>query len=85
MKEFNEIQLLNDWLKNLIERAIKIDVEKGEFYQGLQQGYYETISHLLNQIEGHNLMDKFADKYLKNFNAEDIINGTAKNPFEIKK
>lgn len=82
MKKFNDFTLLNDWLKNLIERAINIEPEKGEFYEGLQQGYYETISHILNQIEGHNLMDKLDDDYLKKFNAEDIINGKAKNPFK---
>ena len=76
-----KIELLNDWLKNLVERAINIDTTDSEFNEGLQQGYYECISHLLNQIDGLNL-DEILDNYFKEFKPEDIINGNAKNPFD---
>jgi len=78
----NDFELLSDWLKNLIERAIAVEVEKGAFYEGIQQGYYEAISHLLLQLDAFDLIKELNDKYLEEFESESIITGTAKHLFK---
>lgn len=81
MSKLDRFILIGDWLKNLIDRAILIDPNESEFNEGLQQGYYESISHIINQIDGLNLKSDLNDEYLENFEPEDIINGKAKQPF----
>jgi len=85
MKEhYNDFEILSDWLKNLIERAIKIDTKKEVFNEGLLQGYYECLSHIMNQIDTLDLKEKLKDEYLQDFNPDDLLSGKAQNPFEKK-
>ena len=84
MNNFIYFEILGDWLKNLIDRAINIESTEGEFQEGVLQGYYEAISHIVTQIDALGLMDKLNDDYLKNFNPDDLLNGKAKSPFERK-
>ena len=82
MEKSTFINFLNDTLKNIIDRAInKVDSNKDEFQKGVQFGYYEAISHFMNQADTFFILDQL-DEYLKDFNPDDLLNGKAKSPFE---
>lgn len=81
MDKFDKFQLIGDWLKNLIERAKEIDINEGDYHEGILRGYYESISHILIQIEVLGFMEDLNDEYLSNFNPDDLLNGTATTPF----
>lgn len=80
--DFNEFEILSDWLKNLIDRAIKIDTSEEIFNQGVLQGYYECLSHILIQLECLDLIEKLNDQYLQNFNPDDLLSGIASDQFK---
>lgn len=82
MTEFNDFQILGDWFKNLIDRAIKIESDKSEFNEGLLQGYYESISHIITQLDLLGLMEKLDDDYLRNFDPDDLLRGDVIGPFQ---
>lgn len=66
-KNYNKFVILGDWLKNLIERAIEVDTSKEVFNEGVLQGYYECISHVMNQLDTLDLKEELNDKYLQSF------------------
>lgn len=86
MNNFNEIEILGDWIKNLIDKALNIndELDKSEFQDGLLQGYYESINHLITQLNAFGLINKLNDEYLKNFDPDDLLTGKAVSPFEKK-
>ena len=76
------VYFLNDTLKTLISRALELDTENGDdFHKGILFGYYEAISHLLNQAEVFEI-SKTLDSYLQHFEAEGILTQEAKPPFD---
>ena len=80
--KYNDFEILADWLKNLIERASMIDINKNAFDDGVLQGYYECISHIMIQLDTLGLKEKLKDELLYNFNPDDLLSGKAKNPFK---
>lgn len=73
------INYLNDSLKNIIDSAINIEI-KDDFSNGIKQGYYEAISHLINQSDIFEIKNNL-DKYLQNFDPDTLITGEADSPF----
>jgi len=85
MNNFEKFPLLGDWLKNLIDRAIQINPNADDYNEGILQGYYEAISHILTQIKVLDMMEDLHDDYLANFNPDDLITGKAISAFDKNK
>lgn len=65
------LHFLNDSIKELISRALDIENDT-DFDKGTRLGFYEAISHLLNQAEGFGIFDEL-DNEIKEFNLESLI------------
>ena len=72
------LNYLNDVLKNLIERALAIKAGSEEFNKGVQFGYYECISHLLNQAEIFDIKENL-DQVLQDFDTQSILSKKEEN------
>jgi len=82
--KFDCIPYLNDTLKILIERAMKIK-EDNPFNEGVKVGYAHAIDTLLEQAETFGIKDEL-DDYLRKFDYVMIFDKDFKGPFDdIKK
>ncbi len=65
------INYLNDSIKQLIESAKKIDVQK-DFENGILMGYYLSISFLLSQANAFQILNQL-DKEIQAFIPESLL------------
>ena len=65
------IHFLNDSIKDLILKAQSIG-NYSEFEKGNRLGFYQAISHLVNQAEAFGFLNEL-DSEVKEFNLETII------------
>lgn len=71
------ILYLNDTIRQLINLAKDVS-QKDEYNEGVVYGYYASISRLLNQAEGFNIIEQLDDD-VKNFEPESLISNQLNN------